>query len=449
MNRYETDILIVGSGAGAAGLVSELKKGNQRITVVERARKDFDFGKGLEERGRRIYQPEGAFPKSKEGVIFYYHHGLGGTLEASCANGVPPSPTDCANIGIDIKDEVDEIMNELGVNAFPDSHLGKNAELMISASHKIGKGMQPMPKFIDFHKCIKCGMCETICQYGAKWSTRDIFESLEEQNKITILDDIRIEKIEMQGHTARAAIGTSSKGPVRIEAKSIILTAGAAETPVILQNSGFEAGSNFFLDLFVIVYGRSKRFAQGRSVPMPAFYLNPDESFVVSPYMDVELSTFLYERNVAKWFKDESFDGLMIKIKDEPGGRVNSDGTINKHYTEADKKAMQGGIDVATEILLECGAARDSILTTSPRGAHPGGTAAIGTVVGNDLKVTGSNNLYVADASVLPKSPGKPPIVSIMALAKKLGKSLNRTGFSESDVSRENETEPSCATVCE
>jgi len=57
------------------------------------------------------------------------------------------------------------------------------------------------------------------------------------------------------------------------------------------------------------------------------------------------------------------------------------------------------------------------------QGAHPGGTAAIGRVVDADLE-TEVDNLFVCDASVFPETPGLPPIVTIIALAKRLAKKL-------------------------
>jgi choline dehydrogenase-like flavoprotein len=64
-------------------------------------------------------------------------------------------------------------------------------------------------------------------------------------------------------------------------------------------------------------------------------------------------------------------------------------------------------------------------MTTKIRGAHPGGTAAIGEVVNKNLE-TRIKGLFVSDASVLPTSPGLPPIVTIVALAKRLSKLLKK-----------------------
>lgn len=424
MRKIETDVLVIGSGAGAAGLVPELVKKNKTVTVVEQAEKNPDLGKGLDERGKRIFKPKGQFPQSREGVIFYHHHGLGGTLEISCANAIAPTDMDLSVLGIPIGNEVDETMEDMGVEPFPETHLGKNASLMMESARTNGYPMQPMPKFIDFDQCTACAMCELICPNRAKWSSRRVLESLSRQNKIDLRDGIAIDRLLMDGSTAVGALGSSKDGPVPIRADTVVLAAGAVGTPAILQRSGIDAGSNFFLDLFVVVYGKSARFSAGREIPMPAFYHSPDEAFVISPYLDVELWFILTMRKASKWLNGKNMDGLMVKIKDEQGGRVNPDGSVNKITTSGDKATMQRGVDIAEKILTGCGAKGSSITVTSPRGAHPGGTAAIGTVVDKDLKVIKTNNVYVADASVLPRSPGKPPIITIMALAKMLGKTL-------------------------
>ncbi|HIH65110.1 MAG TPA: ferredoxin, partial [Methanothermobacter thermautotrophicus] len=61
--------------------------------------------------------------------------------------------------------------------------------------------------------------------------------------------------------------------------------------------------------------------------------------------------------------------------------------------------------------------------STGPRGAHPGGTASLGEVVDENLE-TSIEGLFVADASVLPEAPGAPPILTIMALARRLARHI-------------------------
>ena len=73
--------------------------------------------------------------------------------------------------------------------------------------------------------------------------------------------------------------------------------------------------------------------------------------------------------------------------------------------------------------MIKAGARKDSLVDSVIQGAHPGGTAAIGKVVDNNLQ-TKVDNLFVCDASVLPVAPGLPPILTITALAKRLAKTL-------------------------
>ena len=115
--------------------------------------------------------------------------------------------------------------------------------------------------------------------------------------------------------------------------------------------------------------------------------------------------------------------GIMTKIVDEPVGRVYPDGSVSKPMTEQDWMRLREGSSIAGDILVKAGAESSSIVVSKPQGAHPGGTAAVGDVVDKILQ-TEVDNLFVCDASVLPTSPGLPPILTIVALSKRLAKML-------------------------
>ncbi len=59
-------------------------------------------------------------------------------------------------------------------------------------------------------------------------------------------------------------------------------------------------------------------------------------------------------------------------------------------------------------------------------GFHPMGTAGMGKIVDVDQKLIGSDRIYVADASVLPNSPGVNPQITIMALSLRLANHLTQ-----------------------
>jgi hypothetical protein len=56
-------------------------------------------------------------------------------------------------------------------------------------------------------------------------------------------------------------------------------------------------------------------------------------------------------------------------------------------------------------------------------GGHPGGMLPLTEKEASSFHSERlPDNLYVADASLLPRSLGNPPILTIMALAKRIGK---------------------------
>ena len=210
-------------------------------------------------------------------------------------------------------------------------------------------------------------------------------------------------------------------------ARTVILAAGGMCTPVLLQRAGIaDAGQQFFVDLYVNTVGVVDGVIRS---PEPLMALVDDEfhkseGFVLSTYVPVhKLISFIEFGAKGLSLPRNRLIGLMTKTADEPDGRVYPDGKISKPVTDRDWARLEKGSRISAEILVQAGADPKSIVTSKPQGAHPGGTAAIGTVVDKDLQ-TEIDNLFVCDASVLPKAPGLPPILSIVALAKRLAKTL-------------------------
>ena len=77
------------------------------------------------------------------------------------------------------------------------------------------------------------------------------------------------------------------------------------------------------------------------------------------------------------------------------------------------------------KILIEAGAKPDSIFAGPLRGTHPSGTVRIGQMVDTNLQ-TEVAGLYVCDASVFPEALGRPTVLTIIGLGKRLVKHLLR-----------------------
>jgi len=293
----------------------------------------------------------------------------------------------------------------------------------MKSAERLGFGMKPMPKFINFKKCISCGNCVLGCRTDAKWTALKYLKAAKGKN-VSLLNDINVTRVLISRGRAIGIEGYGKKGEkIRISADIVILAAGGIGTPIILQNSGLRAGRQLFLDLFTVTVGVTKDVSLNNEVPMAA--VNHQKGFVLSPFMDCvsALASTLVLRYLLRVMQKKHMLGIMVKIKDDSLGMIFKDGTIEKTITRNDLSKLKKGENIARKILIGAGADPKTIVTTKVRGAHPGGTAAIGEVVDKNLQ-TSVKGLFVCDASVLPQSPGLPPIVTIIALAKRFSRQL-------------------------
>jgi hypothetical protein len=196
-----------------------------------------------------------------------------------------------------------------------------------------------------------------------------------------------------------------------------------------LQASGFDqAGQGMTMDITVMVYGTIKEGGNGKEPPMTWSWENLDEGYMLSTLIDPWLLYPLI--NVLKgpkyaltWPRWSNTLGVMIKLKDDISGGVFPNGKISKPMTNHDRPRMQAAEEVCQRILIEAGARSETIFTTPLRGTHPSGTVRIGTLVDENLQ-TEVQGLYVCDASVFPEALGRPTVLTIIGLGKRLAKRL-------------------------
>lgn len=429
MQGKKYEFAIVGSGAGGATLARQLAKKGKQVLVVERGRYEEKIGTTRDciryYDGNRLTM---SFARSQEGVILYRTFMAGGSTVVSCGNGVRCLEEELLHLGINLEKEFDEAEREMQISPIPDVVLSEGSKRIMWASGELGYKMELMPKFIDPVTCRKCGDCARGCIEGAKWTALDYLKEAS-QAGAEVLYNTRIEQVIFQNGKAKGLIGVGPNGRVELMADVVILAAGGLGTPVILQKSGVkDAGSGLFVDLFVETYGVTKGLNQLNEPRMPlvdvefhkskGFILSPDVATVSS-----KLSNFANIGVRGLTLPGQRVIGIMTKITDEPVGHVYANGKVSKPVTKRDRARLQEGIAISKEILVKAGADSKSFVVTKVGGGHPGGTAAIGKVVDKDLQ-TKIDKLFVCDASVFPTAPGLPPILTIVALAKHLAKTL-------------------------
>ncbi len=113
---------------------------------------------------------------------------------------------------------------------------------------------------------------------------------------------------------------------------------------------------------------------------------------------------------------------LHFKLADSTTGSISKQ-ELRKTLTPLDQERLSGAVETAQEILRRFGAQDRDIFLGTINAGHPGGmlplTAHEAESFHDDRL---PENLYVADASLIPESLGNPPILTIVALAKRISK---------------------------
>jgi len=404
------DAIIIGSGAGGSILAKELARKGKNVLILEK--------------GSSINEAEAfkAYDFVFAGVDIWRIIAVGGTTLVSFGNTVPVLVDEIKSLGLDLRDEINDLIKELKAKPLPEKFRGKGTRRFIEIAKELKYDVYLMPKSIDPEKCIvHCKHCTAGCITGAKWSAlKELNTALSLGAKL--VDEVGKVKIITSGGKVKGI--KYIKNGVEKEAYSpvVVSCAGALGTPEILFSAGLEegVGENLFVDIFVTVGGIVENIELNREIDMQAYVKL--ENGILTPFYSV----FLRQRYICKGISVRPKDimGIMVKIADTLSGTVSKEGKISKPLTARDIAILEEYSEKAAEILEIMGANPKSIIITHPRGVHPGGTAAIGNVVDKNLE-TKIEGLYVADASVLPKAPGAPPILTIMATAKHLAKNLN------------------------
>ena len=179
-----------------------------------------------------------------------------------------------------------------------------------------------------------------------------------------------------------------------------------------------------------MVYGFIKEKGSGNEPPMTWSWENLEVGYMLSTLVDPWLlfpliNSLKSPKYALYWPKWNNMLGVMVKLKDEISGGVFPNGKISKPLTQYDRDRLREAEEVCRKILLEAGADPESIFMTPLRGTHPSGTVRIDAMLDRNLQ-TEMEGLYVCDASTFPEALGRPTVLTIIGLAKRLAKHLGR-----------------------
>ena len=251
------DYLIVGAGLSGLSLAKELSIRNKKVLLLEKGRTldSAHFGSIIH---ATTFYDKASLARSRQGVPIYRSFGVGGTSIISCNNAVKPSDEYIMKLGIDIRQEIEEIEKDLNVNTV-DFPVGRVSRKIMESANDLGYDMKIMPKFGAGAQCVGCGDCVLGCKYNAKWTALELLKQANNDN-ISTVSHFSVKNIEQDSGKAVGVTGRNGIKRKTYYADKIVLSAGGIGTPVILQRSGIDAGQNLFVDFFAQTYGEIENF---------------------------------------------------------------------------------------------------------------------------------------------------------------------------------------------
>lgn len=422
--QKQYDVIVAGSGPGGATVAREMSRRGKKTLILE-----WGGNAPITGTAAQFFAQAGIPGKSLmiTNNVLGMVRGIttGGSSVFYYGTAFAPPVGMLKTHGIEIEEEIEEIHQELPTKPLADHLIGPMARRIMESAGELGYDWKPLPKFVYQERCQpNCWRCNYGCPFGAKWNARMFVNQAIDQGA-TLTTGAKVERVLLENNKAVGVEYRQNGAVRRVHAPLVVLAAGGIGSPMILRQTGIkEAGYNWFFDPLITVMGTVDDMSGGREFPMAAGLHMEEEGYVMTD-MTVPLSLhLLFNTEIFRFDKLGSHPrtlSIMIKIKDELGGRLTETGGVRKKLLPADKEKIMRGYGRARDILKNAGAV--DVWKSWYIAAHPGGTVKVGDLLDSNLK-TGIDNLYVCDCSVIPEAWGLPPTFTIIALGKRLAKHL-------------------------
>ena len=480
-DRITADVAIVGSGAAGAVLAKRMAEKGREVTLLER--------------GLHVDPSEFTEDESKQFASLYADGGMQMStdarfqvLQGKCVGG-----TTVVNNAVcfDLPDHVLERWNDgNGLDAgLDEADLAAAFERlrdfmpikrMTSRKHLAGgavkfrKGIEKLglDRTGDFDvveanmsDCLGSGYCNIGCPLGRKLSALDYtlpMAQSEHPDSLKILSECGVERITPRnGSAAEVECKLSDGRKLRVSANTVVISAGALASSLILQRSslgGPNAGRGLSFNLGApMTADFPDKIDSFRGLQISHYLRTPgDDGLILETWFNPVGAQSLF---MPGWFRDHyrnmrrydhmASTGSVVGTRSD--GRVSLDwrGKMKLTYDPHpdDLKRLVAGLKLAGRIYLAAGATRvmpptfrflpfttsesldeldaqvvdntDITLHSShPQGGNPISRNRTRGVVDPDFSVPNAPGVYVCDASVFPAAITVNPQLTVMALAE-------------------------------
>ena len=474
------DVVVVGSGAGGSVVAAELAAGGKSVVVLEEGHywTSADFTQREEEMYPRLYRERGTKPTADYTVLVSQGRAVGGsTLPSFCLCFRTPRQILAhwaERFGLaELSHETmfpyfERVESRIHVEEMGPEHLNANNRVLMRGAERLGvRG-----RFMHHNRieCLGCGYCAIGCAYDRKGDALTTYLDAASKAGARIVPGAHADRVE---HDATSVTGVTGRFPgrrmrFRVDAPSVVLAAGALESPMLWFRSGLPdpyrlAGRSLRLHPYAVIAGVFDEPIAAWQGPPQSWgvdeFLNLDKSIeggflmVAASAQPIAAAASLpgIGRDHRRLMDEYAHTaGVAFFLHDRSRGHVHPDprgqAVIDYRLDDEDKQDVMNAMRRAAEILFAAGAKsvvlpyndlvelhqRSAIKVIDERGIlandplfisfHPQGTLPMGRDAKSSMvdafgaahRVKG---LYVADASVFPTSVAVPPQISVMALA--------------------------------
>jgi choline dehydrogenase-like flavoprotein len=461
------DVVVVGSGAGGASVARVLSEAGMSVIVVEEG-EYYDastYSTDVFEALPRLYRDSGlTVAEGRPAIPLPVGRCVGGTTvinSGTCfraPDDVLARWRDEHGLGwaSELDGEFEAVERALNVTPVVSGAVGRNAELCRIGAEAIGASNHGLARNARDVTC--CHSCPTGCAIDAKMAMHVSELPRAVAAGARIRSGQRVSEVIVK--SGRAA-GVRCRGGYEVRADKVVLAAGALGTPELLlrqglANSSGEVGRHLRIHPACWVGALYDEPVRGWDGVMQSWAV--DEWNDRGLFLEATFSPLPFGghwlRGVGAPYKArlERFDHLGVigvHLSDRSEGRVSGSGHITYKLTRDDAAALRFGIARAADVHFAAGATevypqvgRVSVLKPGEQtplveqgrfhpgemrleGFHPMGTTRMGpdphtSVVAPSGETHDVPGLYVADASLFPTSLRVNPMITIMAVARRI-----------------------------
>ncbi len=477
---FETEVVVVGTGAGGGPFAAELAEAGVDVILVEEGGyyQTSDFTTDAAKMVKMLYRSAGAtMAMGKPNVNFMEGRCVGGStvINAGISWRTPARILKRWHWEHGVDDCEEEHMKpffekvEERVHVAPQSEesYGGDSEVFMTGSEKLGYRWLPVRR--NQKHCVGTNNCILGCPTGAKQSVLITYIPRALVAGARLLSDCRVTRINHDGKRATGITAEfidenlKTRAKVEIRAQHVVMAAGAVQTPTLLKKSkvadphrNFGENLNLHPNSKVVgIFDRKLEAWKGaiQGIQITEFmeeglmfgttFVPPSVHAITLPYWGNKAAETMEHLNqmVTGAVLVEDVDSVG-RVRPGFGGEATMTYALGKH----DYHQLRRGIALLAEIYFAAGATEvhlpyhnlgrihspDEIpkifdpklkaVDLEVLTVHAMCTARMGrdpksSSVDSFGRVHGYDNLYVSDASLFPSPIGVNPMISIMSLA--------------------------------